>query len=69
MSSEMLRNVAKQPTFIKRIKHSNICLTNGDPKMNRNQKKPTQSRSEIKVMLIVGFDNRGLIHHEKIYAT
>jgi len=32
--------------------------------MSQNRKKPRQSRSKVKMMLIVFFDIRGLVHHE-----
>ena len=34
------------------------------PKVNRDQKKPRQSRSKIKVMLTVFFNYRGVVHYE-----
>ena len=49
VAEEMLANVTDDPTFIK-----------NEPK----PKKPRQSRSKIKTMLIVFFDYRGVVHHE-----
>ena len=76
VAKEMLANVADDPTFIKRIITGNEkwvyeydvetarqfskWRTENEPK----PKKLRQSRLKIKVMLIVFFDYRGVVHHE-----
>ncbi|KAJ8951675.1 hypothetical protein NQ318_012216 [Aromia moschata] len=74
----MLANVADDPTFIKRMitgdetwvyeydvetaQQSSEWRAKNEPK----PKKPSQSRSKIKVMLIVFFDYCDVVHHEFI---
>ena len=45
---------------IQTSQQSSEWQTRGEPKL----KKPSQSRSKVKVMLIVFFDIRGMVHHE-----
>lgn len=75
-SLDMLDRVDSDPTFIERIitgdetwvyefdmqtsQQASEWRTKNEPK----PKKPRQSRSKVKVMLIVFFDIRGLVHHE-----
>ena len=76
VAEEMLANVTDHPTFIKRVitgdetwvyeydvetaQQSSEWRAKNEPK----PKKPRQSRSKIKTMLIVFFDYRGVVHHE-----
>ena len=72
----MLDRVNSDPTFVERIiTGDETCVHEFDmqtgqqssewrTKDESNPKKPRQSRSKVKVMLIVFFDIRGFVHHE-----
>lgn len=76
VAKEMISNADNDPTFMKRIitgdetwvyefdmpttQQSSEWREKNEPK----PKKPRQSRSKVKVMLIVFVDYRGVVHHE-----
>ncbi|XP_039949898.1 histone-lysine N-methyltransferase SETMAR-like [Bactrocera tryoni] len=74
----MLARANSDPTFMGRIitgeeawVYEYDTLTNQQssewrPKGTQKSKKPRQSRSKVKVMLIVFFDIRGVVHYEYV---
>ena len=68
VAKEMLANVADDPTFIKHIiTGDKTTVYEYDVLARQNEPKPKklrQSRSKIKVMLIVFFDYHGVVQHE-----